>query len=101
MHLIRFRKRQGFAHEPGQPLPQRVSEPLALIGLPTAFRHRLMSLTPQHLRIGVPAIAVRVAPFVGRRNALPQLPATSFAPVTAKKATTCRVRRHNASHPHR
>lgn len=85
MHLIRFRKRQGFAHKPGQPLPQGVVESLDVIGLPTAFRDGMMGQGIEYLGIGVPEIAVRVAPFVGRRNALPQLPATAFAPVTDKK----------------
>jgi hypothetical protein len=81
MKTVGFGKREGFAHEAGQPLAQGIEPALDMVGFAAVFANRLMAVSGENAPISLPEIAERRAACVGAWDAPPEVQATGFTAV--------------------
>jgi hypothetical protein len=84
--IISLRKGQRFTCVTSQPLSQRVIPSLLVSRLAGFFTHQLMGLFREHIGIGFPEIAERLALLIAFRGQLPQLAAGLLTAITDDKS---------------
>ncbi len=80
-----FGERQGLAHQPADPLPQRIIESFQVRRLSTLLAHTAMGFLGPHGGVGFPEIAVGVTPLVCRGQRPPQPSTGGFTMVAPDK----------------
>src|SRR5215831_15746674 len=82
VHERKFGERERLAHEPSQPLPQRVIPTLHMSGFPSFLSHSCVLLFWNDGLIGPPKIGVAVSCLIGCWNGFPQTATRLFAAVS-------------------